>query len=121
MRTRADITRQIDLAAGNVTVDEAGYLTDPDTWNEDFARLVANEEGIEIQPEHWEVIAFMRAYLDDHGIAADARFVLKDLAEKHETTKEGARKRMFALFPYGYVKQACKMAGMRQPRAWSTG
>jgi len=28
---------------------------------------------------------------------------------------------MFELFPYGYVKQACKIAGMRKPRAWSTG
>jgi len=28
---------------------------------------------------------------------------------------------LFVLFPYGYVKQACKIAGMRRPRAWSTG
>jgi tRNA 2-thiouridine synthesizing protein E len=28
---------------------------------------------------------------------------------------------MFELFPYGYVKQACKIAGMKKPRAWSTG
>jgi len=24
-------------------------------------------------------------------------------------------------FAYGYVKQACKIAGMKRPRAWSTG
>ncbi|HDK03426.1 MAG TPA: sulfite reductase subunit gamma, partial [Gammaproteobacteria bacterium] len=28
---------------------------------------------------------------------------------------------LFTLFPYGYVKQACKLAGMRRPRAWSSG
>ena len=28
---------------------------------------------------------------------------------------------VFELFPYGYVKQACKIAGMRKPRSWSTG
>ena len=32
-----------------------------------------------------------------------------------------AQKKLFELFPYGYVKQACKIAGMRRPRAWSTG
>ena len=32
-----------------------------------------------------------------------------------------AHKKLFELFPYGYVKQACKIAGMRRPRAWSTG
>ena len=35
-------------------------------------------------------------------------------------SKEG-RNDLFRLFPYGYVKQACKIAGMRRPRAWSTG
>jgi tRNA 2-thiouridine synthesizing protein E len=32
-----------------------------------------------------------------------------------------AHKKLFELYPYGYVKQACKIAGMRRPRAWSTG
>lgn len=31
------------------------------------------------------------------------------------------RSRLFELFPYGYVAQACKIAGMKRPRAWSTG
>ena len=29
--------------------------------------------------------------------------------------------RLVELFPYGYVKQTCKIAGMKRPRAWSTG
>jgi tRNA 2-thiouridine synthesizing protein E len=32
-----------------------------------------------------------------------------------------ARKQLFELFPYGYVQQACKIAGMKRPRGWSTG
>jgi len=41
---------------------------------------------------------------------------------KHLKLECGAdRNRMFRLFPYGYVKQACKIAGMKRPRAWSTG
>ncbi len=31
------------------------------------------------------------------------------------------RKRLFDLFPYGYVGQACKIAGIKRPRGWSTG
>ena len=38
-----------------------------------------------------------------------------------ELAKEEAKKIIFDLFPYGYVKQACKIAGMQRPRAWSTG
>ncbi|WP_231363566.1 TusE/DsrC/DsvC family sulfur relay protein [Thioalkalivibrio sulfidiphilus] len=29
--------------------------------------------------------------------------------------------RLYELFPYGYMQQVCKIAGMRRPRAWSTG
>ena len=45
---------------------------------------------------------------------------MKHLAEvKGAASQE--RNDLFMLFPYGYVKQACKIAGMRRPRAWSTG
>lgn len=43
------------------------------------------------------------------------------LVDKHQWTKKQAKKLIFELFPYGYVKQACKIAGMMRPRAWSTG
>jgi tRNA 2-thiouridine synthesizing protein E len=35
--------------------------------------------------------------------------------------KKVAKTKLFEMFPYGYVKQTCKIAGMRRPRGWSTG
>lgn len=104
-----------------VEVDEHGYLTDPGAWTPEFADLVARQENVALTPLHRSVIEFMRAYLDTHGIAADARFVMGFLADRQGLTRAEARKRLFELFPYGYVRQACKIAGMKQPRAWSTG
>ena len=121
MRAHPDPLTQISLPSGDVTVDGHGYLTDPDDWTPDFAAYVGQIEGIALTPEHEAVIAFMRDYLSEHGVMADARFVLKFLADRHGTDKGGAKKHLFDLFPYGYVKQACKIAGMKQPRAWSTG
>ena len=40
---------------------------------------------------------------------------IQDVAKQH------AKAQLFQLFPYGYVQQACKIAGMQKPRAWSTG
>ncbi|GKY89117.1 TusE/DsrC/DsvC family sulfur relay protein [Sinisalibacter aestuarii] len=121
MRTRPDkLTTQV-IAGHSILRDEAGYLVDPEMWTEDIARQFADEEGVALNDEHWAVIRFMRDYLDEHGIAADARFAFRFLASRHKTDVSGGRARFFALFPYGYVKQACKIAGMRQPRAWSTG
>ena len=56
MRTRPDETTDILLQGRVYTVDEAGYLTDPDTWTEEFARHVAEQEGITPTPLFWEVI-----------------------------------------------------------------
>ena len=121
MRTRPDVIRAIDLPSGKVDVDEAGYLVDPSDWSRDFALKVAADEGIAATDLHWRVLGFMRSYHDNHGIAADARFVMRFLGDELGLDKHDAKEKLFELFPFGYVKQACKMAGMRQPRAWSTG
>ncbi len=103
-----------------MNLDNEGYLTNPADWSEPVAQALARHEGIELTAEHWAVIRFMRGYYDEHAIPADARFAIRFLADElgHGAA---ARKRLFELFPYGYVKQACKIAGMRRPRIWSTG
>lgn len=101
-------------------VDGEGYLIDPADWNEQVAEALARQEQIVLTNEHWAVIRFMREYYEQRHIAPDARHVMKHLAEFKGEGKAG-RNDLFVLFPYGYVKQACKIAGMRKPRAWSTG
>ena len=98
--------------------DAEGYLVEPGDWNEEVAQLLAQDESIALNDDHWDVLHFMREFYEEHQVAADARFVIKHLAER---MGREAQKQLFVLFPYGYVKQACKIAGMRRPRAWSTG
>lgn len=98
--------------------DAEGYLVDPADWNEEVAQALAQEENIELNDDHWDAIRFMRDFYEENQVAADARFVIWHLAER---MGRDAQKQLFVLFPYGYVKQACKIAGMRRPRAWSTG
>ena len=100
------------------TVDAEGYLVEPLDWSEEVAQDLARQENIPLDEAHWDVIRFMRAYYDEHQVAPDARFVIKHLTER---LGNAARNKLFDLFPYGYVKQACKIAGMKRPRAWSTG
>lgn len=99
-------------------LDPEGYLVEPREWNEGIAAELARQLNIELEEDHWDVIRFMRDYYDDHQIAADARHTIKHLAKRYQ---ESARSRLFELFPYGYVGQACKIAGMKRPRGWSTG
>lgn len=121
MRTRPDRLTSLALPGGSVTVDEFGYLTDPDAWTPEFARHAAQEEGIVLDARHEAVIGFMRDWHAEHGVAPDQRFVLRFLGYPERLDKRQAKDALYALFPKGYVKQACRIAGMRQPRAWSTG
>ena len=121
MRTLPEKISEQQIDGHMISRDEAGYLMEPDDWSKEVALKFAEEEGVELSDEHWLVLEFMRNYLEEHNVAADARFVFKYLADLHSENKNEGRQRFFELFPYGYTKQACKIAGMRQPRAWSTG
>jgi tRNA 2-thiouridine synthesizing protein E len=110
----------IEIEGIKIPTDEEGYLVDPAQWNEAVAARLAQNESVVLGEVHWQAIRFMRRYFEEHQIAPDARFVVRHLAKECGLGDE-ARKRLFELFPYGYVKQACKIAGMRRPRAWSTG
>ena len=105
--------------------NEEGYLIDPDDWTPELALTLAEEEELVLTDEHWMILTFVREYYAEHQITPDIRHVAKYIAE-HITgpwggDKKAAKQRIFELFPYGYVKQTCKVAGMMRPRAWSTG
>ena len=121
MRTRPDKISLLQVGDRQLERDAHGYLLDPDQWDEEVGGAIAREEGITLGEEHMAIIGFMRSSFEEHGIPVDARYVFSFLADHLNVGKTQARRRFFELFPYGYVKQACKIAGMRQPRAWSTG
>jgi len=104
-----------------VAYDVEGYLIDPEDWDESAARTLAAEEGIELDAAYWPVLHFMREYWREHRVAPDVRHVVDFLVREQGFHKKKAKQHLFGLFPYGYVKQACKIAGMQRPRAWSTG
>jgi tRNA 2-thiouridine synthesizing protein E len=101
--------------------DIEGYVIDPDEWDPNVARELAEEEQLELTEEYWQILNFMRAYWREHRVAPDVRHVVDYLVNAQGYDKKTAKKHLFDLFPYGYVKQACKVAGMQRPRAWSTG
>jgi len=99
-------------------IDDEGYLVDPLTWTEEIANEFAGQENIQLTADHWDAIHFMRKWYDESQVAPDVRHVMKHLAER---LGPESRNIIFELFPYGYVKQACRIAGMKRPRGWSTG
>ena len=76
-------------------VDDDGYLIDPGEWTEDWACETARAMGVDLTPEHWEAIRFMRTFYDEHRVPADARFVMRHLRD----SRGADRNRLFELSP----------------------
>ena len=109
------------ITQAQVTYDTEGYLINPEDWDEAVARTLAASEGLDLDAAYWPVLHFMREYWSEQRIAPDVRHVVDFLVGEAGFEKKQAKQHLFKLFPYGYVKQACKIAGMQRPRAWSTG
>ncbi len=104
---------QVDGA--DVPTDEEGFLLDCADWSQSLAEVVASDLKIDMTPEHWMVVNYVREHFEERQSVPEARFVLK--AMKRELGEEkSTRKYLYKLFPYGYGQQACKIAGMLKPR-----
>ncbi len=83
--------------------DEEGYLVGPADWTTHWAEKAAANQGISLCDDHWFVIRFMREQQQEYQVTPDARFAMRHIEQRHPGQ---GRKRLFELFPYGYVAQA---------------
>lgn len=104
----------IDFEGKSYEIDEDGYLTDWQEWNEGIAGLMAKEDGLELGEAHWEVIKFLRDYFEKFQIAPMIKILTKELKKKYGKEK-GNTKYLYELYPAGPAKQACRYAGLPKP------
>jgi len=97
------------IAGQEVHVDDEGFLTEYDEWNEDLGRELAAAIGIDsMTDEHWEAIRFLRSdYVDQ-----------EETATLRRVTKVGGipTKKLFVLFPKKPAKKMAYVAGLPKPR-----
>jgi TusE/DsrC/DsvC family sulfur relay protein len=104
------------ITVGDKTLetDEEGYLVNLADWSEEVANAIAASENVEMGPNHWEVVNFLREYYNEYQIAPAVRVLTKAIGKKLGADK-GNSKYLYELFPYGPAKQACKIAGLPKP------
>ena len=93
-------------AGVTVDVNDEGYMTDHSQWNEEIAKEIAAEEGIELTDAHWKVINILHDQWKEKGQLPTIRGLKKLGVE----TKD-----LYALFPDGPVKKASRIAGYLKP------
>ena len=92
--------------------DEEGYLTDISVWNKDLALLIAKTENIELTPEHWEVIDFLREYYEEYQIAPAIRVLVKEMKKKFGAER-AIRNICISCSPTGQRSRPAKSADCR--------
>ena len=96
-----------ELHGREIHVDDEGFLTEYDEWDEDLARILATQIGIDLTDQHWKVIRFLREDFAAQGETATARRV--------QTVGGVPVKEQFALFPKKPAKKMAYIAGLPKP------
>ena len=92
----------------SLEVDEDGFMQEPDGWNKDVALALATTEGVDdLTEEHWKLVDYLRNYYLQFGVAPMIRKLCKETGFD--------LKKVYALFPSGPAKGACKVAGLPKP------
>ncbi|PID46987.1 MAG: sulfurtransferase TusE [Proteobacteria bacterium] len=104
----------LEVNGVTITQDKEGYLVDLEAWTTDVAIALAKEDDMELTDEHWSVINFLREYYEEYQVAPAVRLLTKNIGRLLGKEK-GNSKYLYALFPYGPGKQACKYAGLPKP------
>ena len=91
--------------------DEQGFLVEPD-YSDEAVEVIAAAEQIELNDDHWKVVAYLRDEYRKDGHTPNFRNMLKGLADVLPGCDSKA---LYDLFPVGPAKQGCKVAGLPQP------
>ena len=92
-----------------------GNLVNLDDWNAQLAIYMAQLEGINLTPDHWEVLRFLRKFYFQYGIAPMVRLLMKHFGE-HVGHERSSKEYLYQLFPGGPAKQGSRIAGLPQPQ-----
>ncbi len=89
-------------------VDGDGFLTTPELWNDDVAKLFARYDGIaEMSEKHWAIVRLIRKNYEEKGLAPMVRTICQETRIK--------LREIYELFPLGPARGACRVAGLPKP------
>ena len=96
------------IGGQEVHVDDEGFLTEYDEWNEDLAKELATSIGIaELNDEHWKTITFLRSDFKEQGETATLRRV--------SAVGGIPTKTLFQLFPKKPARKMSYVSGLPKP------
>ena len=103
----------LEVNGKTIETTDNGYLLNQEDWNEDVAKTIAADEGIEMTDKHWDVVSYLRdEHFNNAANEPNERTILKDMGKKWG--QKLTSKDMYNLFPLMPSKQGRKIEGLPQ-------
>jgi tRNA 2-thiouridine synthesizing protein E len=96
------------IAGKDVHINDEGFLTEYDEWDENVGAELAKNIEIDMTDEHWALIRWLREDFKAKGETATTRRV--------QTAGGVPTKRQFELFPKKPAKKMAYVAGLPKPK-----
>ncbi|MFP4137716.1 MAG: TusE/DsrC/DsvC family sulfur relay protein [Halomonas sp.] len=109
-----EIYRYLTIPDQKIPLDPEGYLVDRQDWSEAVAEALAEEEGICLTDEHWEVIRVLRDFYARFEQAPAMRPLVKAVGQALGPEK-GRSIHLMRLFPGSPAKVGARLAGLPKP------
>ncbi len=97
---------EITVNGKTINLNDEGYMTDPNQWNEDVAKELGKQDGIELTDEHMKVLEYLR-----EKTAAGESLSIRKVGKSGVVDIKG----LYKLFPGGPLKLSSKFAGISKP------
>jgi len=95
------------IAGRDIHVDDEGFLTVYDEWDDDLAKQLAANIGIDLTDAHWKAIRFLR---EDYRAQGETPTIRRVSTVGGIPTKD-----LFTLFPSKPGKKMAYVAGLPKP------
>lgn len=120
LQEKAHFVGAFEFNGESYSVTCTGNLLDLHRWNESLAVHMAQREGIELTPDHWEVLNFLRRFYFEYGITPMVKILMKHMHEELGADK-ASRDHLYQLFPKGPSRQGSRIAGLPEPQGCIDG
>lgn len=95
-----------NIAGVTIQVNEEGYLTNFQQWNQEVGTALAQESNVDMSPRHWEVINYLQTEFKN-----DVPLSIRKIGKSGVVDI----KEFYQLFPIAPLKTASKIAGIPKP------
>jgi len=106
----------ISVDGSEIPTTATGFLENIEDWSEAAARVIADEEKLELSERHWDLINHLRdEYINNGGNQPNTRNLVKAMSKTWGDRSVNA-KTLYDLFPGDPSKQGGRIAGLPESR-----